>query len=378
MTKIPFQYSSYPTIGTELELQLIDLDNFDLSNKSSQIIADYNDSIHVKKELTLSTIEINSSVHATPFTLYEELKTTAHNLSEVATRYNCALCGGGRHITNNWKKQTISQEKRYQDVYQQYGFLAKLSCVFGQHIHIGVENGNDAIYLCHALIPYLPHFIALSASSPYYQSEDTFFDSSRFSALNSFNTFGFIEPSILTWEDFTKYVDKAIALGVIKCIKDIYWEIRPKPEFGTIEIRVCDTPLDIYHAAMLSGYAQLLVKNLLKTRKEIKYDYSSFTNANVFNAQRYGFNAKYNENRSLSAVTLQNHILSTLNYLLVNAEIIDFKVLTYIKDYVSNGINDAGKIRNFIQSGLSEDSVVKAMIYTLLPAEYLRHDREKS
>lgn len=373
MLELPFKSSPTNSIGVELELQLIDLTNGDLSDKGLEIISQYNDERHVKKELTLSTIEMNSSIHATPFTLYEELNHIARKLSDIAACKNCGLCGGGRHFSNNWKDQAITPTDRYEEVHQHLGFLAKLSCVFGQHIHIGVQSGDDAIYLSHALIPYLPHFIALSASSPYYQSVDTFFASSRFSALNSFHTFGYIEHDITTWNDFTHYVDEGIRLGVIQCLKDIYWEIRPKPEFGTIEIRVCDTPLTLFHAAMLAGYAQLLVKHLLRKKQPIAQFYDSVTHSNTFNAQRYGFNADYIDARRSSKIKLNAHIQQTLEELKKQADSNDINVLRYIEAYLKQGINDSEQLRRMAQAGMSESSIIKTMMNLLVPAEHISY-----
>ncbi|MBI6183496.1 YbdK family carboxylate-amine ligase [Serratia proteamaculans] len=375
MLDLPFTPSPTNSIGVELELQLIDLASNELSDKAMEIISHYNDDRHVKKELTLSTIEINSSVHATPFTLYEELNVIARKLADIAACKNCGICGGGRHFSSNWKDQTITPTDRYQEVHHHLGFLAKLSCVFGQHIHIGVPSGDDAIYLSHALIPYLPHFIALSASSPYYQSVDTFFASSRFSALNSFHTFGYIEHDITTWSDFIEYVETGVNLEVIQCLKDIYWEIRPKPEFGTIEIRVCDTPLTLFHAAMLGGYAQLLVKYLLKIKKPVAKVYDSVTHSNTFNAQRYGFTADYidTDTASNGKVKLNLHILQTIETLKKLADDNDIRVLRYMEAYLKQGINDSEQLRRMAHAGMSESSIIKTMMNLLVPAEHLSY-----
>lgn len=373
MLDLPFSPSSTHSLGIELELQLIDLDTTELSDKALEIIKEYNDDVHVKKELTLSTIEINSSVHTEPFTLYEEMSRTTRGVAEIAKQKNCGLCGGGRHISNIWKDQLITPTERYTEVHQHIGFLAKLSCVFGQHIHVGVRTGDDAIYLCHALIPYLPHFITLSASSPYYQSEDTLFASSRFSARNSFHTFGVIEHDIRRWQDFVSYIDECTELDVIRSLKDIYWEVRPKPDFGTIEIRTCDTPLTIFHAAMLGGYAQMLVKYLLNNKNERVRARESIIFANTFNAQRYGFDAPYIDADQHQRISIKTHIRQTLTELEKEADDTERKVLSYIADYISQGINDADEIRNRVQQGMSESDIIRAMMDMLVPTEHITH-----
>src|SRR5690606_31979681 len=128
--------------------------------------------------------------------------------------------------------------------------LAKQFTVFGQHIHVGCGSGDDAIYLVHALARYVPHFIALSASSPFSQGVDTAFDSSRLNAIAAFPLSGSM-PFVQSWDELNAYVAKMYRFRIIGSMKDFYWDIRPKPEYGTIEIRVCDTPLTVERAAAL-------------------------------------------------------------------------------------------------------------------------------
>lgn len=378
MVEIPFMGSPTNSLGIELELQLIDLATGDLSNKSLEIIEQCGDDEHVKKELTLSTVELNSSVHENPFTLYEEMNKILRNVAKVAAENNCGLCGGGRHFSNIWKTQTITPTERYTEVHQHLGFLAKLSCVFGQHIHVGVKNGDDAIYLCHALIPYLPHFIALSASSPFYQSEDTQFASSRFSSLNSFHTFGYIERDILKWPDFVEYVEECSNMDVIRSLKDIYWEIRPKPELGTIEIRVCDTPLTLFHATMLGGYAQILVKYLLNNRTPIHRARDGITSANTFHAQRYDFEARYIDTEQRRSISLKTHLHETLLKLEAGASDEEKQVLSYLKTYVQRGVNDARMMREKVNEGISESEIIQEMMRQMVPKEHITHSERRA
>ncbi|MBB1235871.1 carboxylate--amine ligase, partial [Klebsiella pneumoniae] len=124
-----------------------------------------------------------------------------------------------------WRKQVISDNARYRQLASRFGYLSKLACVFGQHIHLGVNDGDEAMYLCHALTPYFPQLIALSASSPLYQGVDTRFASSRFSAQNSFPNYGCLEH-IYSWHEFNAYYERLNAAGVIESVKDIYWDAR--------------------------------------------------------------------------------------------------------------------------------------------------------
>lgn len=154
------------------------------------VVSAVGDRRRVKHELTKSMVELNSSVHRDLDELHAELRALTETVRRSAQRQSCDVCGGGRHLSNDWRKQVISDSARYRQLASRFGYLSKLACVFGQHIHLGVNDGDEAMYLCHALTPYFPQLIALSASSPLYQGVDTHFASSRFSAQNSFPTTG--------------------------------------------------------------------------------------------------------------------------------------------------------------------------------------------
>lgn len=353
-----FKPSTPFTIGCEIELQLMDNQSFELSSLSHAVISHLDD-ISVKHELTRSMVEINSSVHTSVKSMNLELVELAKRLNHAAQQYGCCICGGGRHLTNDWKEQAITDADRYKDMADRFGYLSKLACVFGQHTHIGMESGDDAIYLCQALTPYLPHFIALSASSPFFQGIDTHFSSSRFSALNSFPNYGFMEE-LYNWEQFNHYFDRVTQAGVITSIKDIYWDIRPKADIGTIEIRVCDTPLTISHSTMLVGYAQMLARYLLKNREALFPEYKTFLIYNKINASRNGLQADYFDTQSNQHIKLSEHICNTINSLRRETDLPEeLALLDYLAQYSTNVTNDADRIRQLVREGMSLNEVIK-------------------
>ncbi|HEJ9094225.1 TPA: YbdK family carboxylate-amine ligase [Serratia odorifera] len=361
-----FKPSTPLSIGTEIELQLIDIKSLNLSDKAALIVADINDKKHIKHELTRSMLEINSSVHLQLTELKQELAAQVQRVRATAQRHQCDVTGGGRHLCNDWKDQLITNAQRYKKLATRFGYISKMACVFGQHIHIGVSNGDESIYLCHALTPYFPQLLALSASSPYYQGEDTLFASSRFSAQNSFPNYGCIEK-IYSWQEFTEYYDTLTSAGVIESIKDIYWDARPKPELGTVEIRVCDTPLHISHAANLVGYCRLIARYLLKNRHEIIPEYNAFSMYNKLNACRHGLQADYVDAQTLQRCSLAEHILTTLTRL--HPEAVDDEerqLLQTLERFVRRGANDADNIRRLLDSGLTQPETIKRMCDALL------------
>jgi carboxylate-amine ligase len=291
MDEMTFKPSAGPSLGVELELQLVQPHDLDLARDAAALLARLEKAKlpgAVKPEITESMIELNSSVHADYAGLAAELARMRDAVVREAGVLNLRVSGGGAHPFHNWSERRIFPTERFKHVLERYGYLAKQFTVFGQHIHVGCPDGDAAVYLVHMLTRYVPHFIALSAASPYYQGEDTSFQSCRLTAVNAFPLAGHM-PFVADWAAFLEYFEKMRAFGVVESMKDFYWDIRPKPEYGTIEIRVCDTPLDVAQAARLAAYAQALAAWLLEERprepEQAVYLVNSF---NRFEAARYG------------------------------------------------------------------------------------------
>jgi carboxylate-amine ligase len=295
MDILPFASSAAFTMGIELELQLVNRRNYNLATDAVDLLAwiEPRDlQKQIKLEITQGMIELNSAVHTRVDHLADELKELRSALIKSAQHLNIDVAGGGAHPFQSWSEQRITPGERFYEVHKKYGYLAKTFTVFGQHIHIGVENGDDALYLTHGFSRYVPHFIALSAASPFYQGVDTAFDSSRSNVVRAFPLAG-TAPVVTRWSDFEAYYDELRQLGIIASMKDFYWDIRPKPEYGTVEIRVCDTPLTLEHAALLGCYAQLLARWLLTERPlEIDDKFYLLYQYNRFEASRYGLDGE--------------------------------------------------------------------------------------
>jgi carboxylate-amine ligase len=291
MNSLPFTSSKPFTMGIELELQLVNRRNYNLATDALDLLAWIEPrelKNQIKLEITQGMIELNSDIHTRVDELVQELKQLRAALVTGARRLNIDVAGGGAHPFQKWSEQRITPSERFNELHRKYGYLAKTFTVFGQHIHIGVANGDDAMALTHGFARFVPHFIALSAASPFYQGVDTAFDSSRSNVVRAFPLAG-TAPPVTRWSEFESYYDDLMGIGIIGSMKDFYWDIRPKPEYGTVEIRVCDTPLTIEHAALLGCYAQLLARWLLTERPfEVDEQFYQLYQHNRFAASRYG------------------------------------------------------------------------------------------
>ena len=289
-----FKQSKPLTLGVELELQLLSSRDFDLTRGASDLMdrLDYGGHFgDVKLEITESMIEVSTLAQETVAGIHADLCGLRQTLVKRCAQNNIAVCGGGTHPFHSWPDRRICPSERFDAFYDRYGYLAKQFTVFGQHIHIGCESADDAIWLTQALGPYVPIFIALSTSSPFVDGVDTFFQSARLNAVSAFPLSGQC-PELGDWAEFMEHFTFLKECGIVGSIKDLYWDIRPKPEFGTVEIRVCDTPLTIERATALAALAQCLVRKLLRTRPSFSTRlHLHVARYNKFQACRYGFDA---------------------------------------------------------------------------------------
>ena len=292
-----FKASPALSLGVELELQLLSLRDYDLTRAATDLLhaLDYDERYgEIKLEVTESMIEVSTLPRTHVDGIHLDLQGLRAVLLECGTQNNIAVCGGGTHPFHHWPDRRICPGERYDQTYRRYGYLAKQFTVFGQHVHLGCESADDAVWLTQALCPYVPAFIALSAASPYVDGVDTFFQSARLNAVSAFPLSGQC-PEVADWAAFVEHFQFLKACGIVSSIKDLYWDIRPKPEFGTVEIRVCDTPLSIETASALAALAQCTARYLLRTRQErppINTRLQLYVaRYNKFQACRYGFDA---------------------------------------------------------------------------------------
>jgi carboxylate-amine ligase len=366
MTLGPFALSESLTMGVELELQLVSLSDFDLVPASPDmldLLARAPFPGNVTPEITQSMIEINSSVHAGHAGLVAQLRDIRDTLLAAGDRLNVGVCGGGTHAFQQWSERRIFSKPRFREVSQLYGYLAKQFTVFGQHVHIGCRSGDEAMYLLHALNRYVPHFIALSGSSPFLQGADTSFQSARLNSVFAFPLSG-RAPFLLSWDAFAvAYFEKMAGTGIVKSMKDFYWDLRPKPEYGTIELRVCDTPLSVERAAALACYLQALCRYLLEGNEPAprEDDYLVY-NYNRFQACRFGLDGTLVHPQRHEPVVLRDDILATLrrlepHYAALGSE----AALAQLRRDIALG-SDADYLRQAFREGGSREAVVDAAL----------------
>ncbi len=345
----PFSHSEPLTLGVELELQLVSTHDYDLAPYAEDMLRLVRKTAlpgSVVPEMTSSMIEISTGVCHTAGEVLGQLGQIRDALVRSADKLNIAVVGGGTHPFQQWHERRIYDKPRFRELSELYGYLSKQFTIFGQHVHIGCPDADAALLMLHRLSRYIPHFIALSASSPYVQGHDTAFDSARLNSVFAFPLSG-RAPFVLTWDGFAQYFDKMTRTGVVKSMKDFYWDIRPKPEYGTVEIRVFDTPLTIERAAALAGFVQALGAWFLAEQPFMpaEDDYLVYT-YNRFQACRFGLEAVYVDPASGAHLPLRDHLLLTMERIAGHAAARGATpALQLLRSQVEAGQNDARWLR---------------------------------
>lgn len=357
-----FKNSRSLSLGIELEMQIVSSHDYDLTNASADLlreVASQKFPGEIKPEITSSMIELSTGVCSGYADALSQLTRLRDVLVSAADRMNVALSGGGTHPFQHWGDQRISDAPRYQYISEIYGYLAKQFTVFGQHVHVGCAGPDEALCLTHCLSRYVPHFITLAAASPFVQGIDTGFDSARINSVAAFPMSGRL-PFVENWGDFEAFFERMTKTGVVSSMKDFYWDIRPKPEYGTVEVRVMDTPLTIARAAELAAFIQAVARWFLIERpfRVSEDDYLVYT-FNRFQAARFGLAGQYVDPQTHERRGLQEELLQTLDRIAQHAaELRATEALQSLRRVVTKG-NDADWIRTIWRNERSLAEVVR-------------------
>ena len=267
MPSLEFVPSQRSTLGVEVELFLVDSRTMQLSNSASAVLDALgevtlsNGAAKVKHELYEHTIEIVTDVCTTVAQAHDDLAATYHRLREVAGSLGLRLISCGTHPMSDWRRAELTSDDRYRDQLDQTQWIARRAQICSAHFHVGVDSADKAIAIVNTLMYYHPYFLALTASSPYYECDDTGLASCRTSVLEAMPTAGF--PHLLSgWDEFSRMYESLRAAGAIVGVREIWWDVRPHPEFGTVELRMCDGPSTLGEVAAVAALAQCLVRRI--------------------------------------------------------------------------------------------------------------------
>jgi carboxylate-amine ligase len=261
---IAFTCNERPTIGVELELHLVDDETGELVSAANALLEEMGgphpggEHPKAKHELFQSTVEIITGVCDSPSEAHDDLAATLAELRAAAGARGITLISAGTHPFAVAREQEISPEQRYHDLVESMQWPARRLLICGLHVHVWVPDGERAIAIINELTRHLPLFLALSSSSPFFEGEDSGLASARAKVFEGLPTAG-LPPQISGWFDFEEFMTTLLDSDCISSIREVWWDIRPHPDFGTVELRMCDAPPTLREAAALAAMAQALV-----------------------------------------------------------------------------------------------------------------------
>lgn len=259
---LQFQSHGFLTLGVELELQLIDWRTKDLCPAAPRILAAFGgETDRVKPEIFQSMLEICTGVCGSVDEVAADLGATRARLLQVCEELGVDVVGAGTHPFARSEARLIYPSERYRLLIDRNQFIARRLAIFGLHVHVGVKDGDQAMAISNGLVGYLAHLLALSASSPFLEGQDTGLCSARSTIFESQPTAG-TPQTFGSWAAFADFSQRAQRGGSIGSLKDLWWDLRPNPGFGTIEIRICDGSARLGDTLGLVALVQSLVAHL--------------------------------------------------------------------------------------------------------------------
>ena len=320
---ITWNASRGPTLGVEWELQLIDAQSRLLRQDADEVLATLpgldagGEHPHIRHELMQSTVEIVTGVCSTVSEARADLVKTIGELQRNVEGRGIVLACAGTHPVSNWRDAKMSPIQRYAELVDQMQWLARRIQTFGVHVHVGLRDGAKAIPIVNALAAYLPHFLALTASSPFWNGQDTGLASTRAIIFGDLPTAG--PPHRLSdWNEFEDYMDTLLRARTIRSIKEVWWDIRPHPDLGTIEIRMFDGLPTASEVGMVAALSQSLVQ-LFDVQLDRGYQLPSpsswVVRDNKWRATRYGLDATVITDESGTTAPLRDELYELIREL---------------------------------------------------------------
>lgn len=320
---ISWNPSRGPTLGIEWELQLIDAQTRMLRQDADMVLAALpgldasGEHPQIRHELMQSTVEIVTGICSTVSEAKADLGKAIGELQRIADDRGILLACAGTHPVSSWRDAKMAPIARYAELVEQMQWLARRIQTFGVHVHVGLRDGNKAIPVVNALAAYLPHFLALTASSPFWSGQDTGLASTRAVIFGDLPTAG-PPHRLANWGEFEEYMDTLLRARTIRSIKEVWWDIRPHPDLGTVEIRMFDGLPTAREVGMVAALSQSLVQ-LFDAQLDRGYQLPSpsswVVRDNKWRATRYGLDATVITDESGTTAPLRDEVYELIREL---------------------------------------------------------------
>jgi glutamate---cysteine ligase / carboxylate-amine ligase len=275
------------TLGIEEEYQLLSGESHELVPRFDEIAAEADDQ-RVRQELMTSVLEAATAVHERVGEAIEEVREMRRRLRDAAVRRGALIASAGTHPFSRWEHQEISDTPRYQGVFEELRWVAEQVAIFGLHVHVAVPTADAAAAITTALRTHVPELLALSANSPYWQGHATGLASTRSKVFETMPRSG-LPPRLDSYDEFEELVNRGTAAGFFEDYTYLWWDVRPHPKLGTVELRAFDAQTRVENVGAIAALTQSLVAMFAERRPAPQP--RTLVDENKWRAARYGLDA---------------------------------------------------------------------------------------
>jgi carboxylate-amine ligase len=370
----PYKFisSPRPTIGVEIELNLVDAGSLALRSGMIPILRSLPSELEgsVKPELFQCYLEINTGICNTVADVERDLTAKVKVVQRVAYEDRLRLFWGGTHPFSRWQDQEVTPDERYLGLVDLLQETARRLVTFGLHVHVGLDSGDKAIMMIDRILAHLPTLLALSVNSPFWQGRNTGLHSHRIKIMETLPTSG-LPPLMRNWSEYTWLLNHMVETGFIKTIREIWWDVRPHHNFGTIEVRICDMPPTLREVLGLTALIQCLVHDLSEEIDRGTYQYNChpfLIRQNKWRACRYGMEARLVDPQTLHSIPARQVVLALVDRLRGRAKELD--CVDYLESVVEMVSQPTGAVRQLgvhQKTGRLEEVIRQMLELSTLP-----------
>jgi glutamate---cysteine ligase / carboxylate-amine ligase len=276
------------TVGIEEEFQLLSAESYELVPRFDEVAAAAGDE-RVRQELMTSVLEVATGIHERVGDAVDEVRGIRGRLSAAAAERGALIAAGGTHPFSHWEHQEITNSPRYQGVVEELRWVAEQVAIFGLHVHIGMPSPESAIAVTNAFRTHVPELLALSANSPFWQGRDTGLASTRSKIFETMPRSG-LPPAFRSFEEFEELVRHGSQAGLFDDYTFLWWDVRPHPNLGTVELRMFDAQTRLESVAGLAALTQSLAVTFAENTPPVEP--RTLIAENKWRAARYGLDAE--------------------------------------------------------------------------------------
>jgi len=359
------------TLGIEEEFQIVDPNTRELRSRVAEILDEGLTLLgeQLKPEMHQSMVEVGTKVCRNVQEARAEVIRLRRTVAMLAHKKNLRIVAASTHPFSHWKDQEITPNERYFQLIEEMQQLARSLAIYGLHVHVGIENRDDAIHIMNAARYFLPHILTLTTSSPFWIGRNTGLKSYRSEVFKQFPRTG-IPDYFGSASEFDNYVKLLIKTGCIDNGRKIWWDLRPHPIFPTLEFRICDLPAKVDEVIAVAALFQAVVAKLYKLLRQnmgFRLYRRMLIEENKWRAVRYGLDGKLLDLGNQAEVPVRSLILELLDFVDDVVDDLGSRAeLEYIHTILKEGTSADRQLRIFHETNGDLHAVVDNLIQETL------------